>query len=80
MLGIAKSIPPAEMEALLLASYRVDDQALAALANRRAQAVKEWFARKGNLPPDRVFVVAPKLTSAGIEDKGAPTRVDFAIR
>jgi uncharacterized protein involved in outer membrane biogenesis len=80
VLGIAKSIPPLEMEALLLASYRVDDEALAALANRRAQTVKEWFARKGNLPPDRVFVVAPKLTSAGIDDKGAPTRVDFAIR
>jgi len=80
VLGIAKSIPPAEMEALLLASYPVDDEALAMLANRRAQAVKEWFARKGNLPPDRVFVVAPKLSAAGIDDKGAPTRVDFAIR
>lgn len=80
VLGIAKSIPPAEMEALLLASYRVDDEALATLANRRAQAVKEWFARKGNLPPDRVFVVAPKLGAAGIDDKGASTRVDFAIR
>jgi hypothetical protein len=80
VLGIAKSIPPAEMESLLLASYRVDDEALATLANRRAQAVKEWFARKGNLPADRVFVVAPKLGAAGIDDKGAPTRVDFAIR
>jgi hypothetical protein len=27
-----------------------------------------------------VFIVAPKLTAAGIADEGAPTRVDFAIR
>ena len=79
MFGIAKTVPPAEMEAMLLASYRVDDQALATLANARAQAVKEWFARSGNVAPERVFVVAPKLTSTGIDDKGAPTRVDFAI-
>jgi len=79
-LGFAKSIPPAEMESLLLASYRADDQALAALANRRAQTVKEWLAGDGAIAPERVFVVAPKLTADGIADKGAPTRVDFAIR
>jgi hypothetical protein len=79
-LGFAKSIPPAEMESLLLASYRADDQALAALANRRAQTVKEWLAGDGAIAPERVFVVAPKLTADGIADKGAPTRVEFAIR
>jgi hypothetical protein len=42
--------------------------------------VKEWFVRKGNLPSERVFVVAPKLAATGIADQGAPTRVDFAIR
>jgi uncharacterized protein involved in outer membrane biogenesis len=80
VLGIAKSIPPAEMEALLLASYHVDDQALAALANRRAIAVKEWLATDGAVATERIFVVAPKVTGDGVDDKGAPTRVDFAIR
>ena len=79
-LGIAKSIPPAEMESLLLASYGADGQALATLANRRAQTVKEWLAGDGAIASERVFVVAPKLTADGITDKGAPTRVDFAIR
>jgi hypothetical protein len=79
-LGIAKSIPPAEMESLLLASYGADEQALASLANRRAQTVKEWLAGDGGIASERVFVVAPKLTADGIADKGAPTRVDFAIR
>jgi len=80
VLGIAKDIPPNEMEALLLASYRVDDEALRALANERAQTVKQWFAGTGGIPGDRVFIVAPKLTAEGIQDKGAPTRVDFALR
>jgi hypothetical protein len=80
VLGIAKTIPPAEMEALLLANYRVDNEALATLANRRAQAVKEWFVGKGAISSERVFIVAPKLTTDGIKDEGTPTRVDFAIR
>jgi uncharacterized protein involved in outer membrane biogenesis len=80
VLGIAKDVPPAEMEAMLLASYPVDDEALRSLANRRALAVKEWFVGTGGIASERVFVVAPKLTAAGVTDKGAPTRVDFAIR
>jgi len=80
VLGLAKDIPPNEMEARLLASYRVDDEALGALANARAQAVKQWFAGAGGIPGERIFINAPKLTAEGIEDKGAPTRVDFALR
>jgi uncharacterized protein involved in outer membrane biogenesis len=79
-IGIAKSIPAAEMESLLLASYRVDDAALTALANRRAQMVKEWFVSEGGIPAERVYIVAPKVSGDGLKDEGAPTRVDFAIR
>lgn len=80
VLGMAKDIPPAEMEALLLASYGVDEDALRTLANRRAQSVKEWFVDRGGLPSERFFILAPKLSADGITDKGAATRVDFAIR
>ena len=80
VLGMAKDVPPAEMEALLLASYRADDEALRALANRRASVVKDWFAGPGAIASERIFVVAPKLTSDGVGDKGAATRVDFSIR
>ena len=80
LLGMEKDIPPAEMEGLLLASYGADDGALRDLANRRAEAVKEWLVDQGEIPAERVFVVAPKLTGDGIEDKGAATRVDFSIK
>ena len=68
------------MEALLLASYGADDEALRALANERAQTVKGWFVDQGGVAPERVFVVAAKLTGEGIQDKGAPSRVDFSLR
>lgn len=80
VLGFAKTIPAADMETLLLKSYRVDDEALRDLANRRAQTVKSWLADQGHVSPERVFVVAPKLTRDGITDQDAPARVDFAIR
>jgi uncharacterized protein involved in outer membrane biogenesis len=80
VLGIAKDIPPAEMEALLLASYGADDEALRALATRRAQTVKDWFAGPGGIAGERIFIVSPKLGGDGIEDKGPPTRVDFALK
>ena len=80
VLGMAKDIPPAEMEALLLASYGADDEALRSLANRRAQTVKDWLAGSGGIAGERVFIVSPKLGGEGIEDKGPPTRVDFALK
>ena len=44
------------------------------------EAVTEWLVEQGEIPAERVFVVAPKLTGDGIEDKGAATRVDFSIK
>jgi len=78
--GIAKKLPAAEMEARLLASYRIDNGALTALANRRAEAVKQWLTGQGGVAAERIFIVAPKLGADGIKDSGSPVRVDFAIR
>jgi hypothetical protein len=78
--GFAKDVPAAEMETLLLASYKGDDEALRALASRRAIAVKEWLAGPGGIASERLFILAPKLGGEGIADKGAATRVDFSIR
>ncbi|HET9651787.1 MAG TPA: DUF748 domain-containing protein [Usitatibacter sp.] len=79
-IGMQKDIPAEEMEKRLLAGYRIDENALRELANRRALAVKEWFTTKGSLPDDRVFVAAPKLGTEGLKGEGAPTRVDFALK
>ena len=79
-IGMAKDIPAAEMESLLLASYSVDENALRELANQRAQVVKGWFASKGGIEAARVFVIAPRLSAEGLKAGETPTRVEFAIR
>jgi uncharacterized protein involved in outer membrane biogenesis len=79
-IGIAKDIPPEEMEKLLLAGYSVDDSALRELADARAATVKEWLATKGGIPAERMFIVAPKIGRDGLKGEGAATRVDFGIR
>ncbi|CAG0969469.1 hypothetical protein BURK1_01149 [Burkholderiales bacterium] len=93
--GLLKDVPPAEMEAMLLADARVDDDALRALANARAQSVKGALAAKG-IAGERLFVVAPRLggdgaapaAGGGPAGDGAPApaaptspaRVDLALR
>ncbi len=79
-LGLAKSIPDAEMEQLLLADIRLDPNDPRWLAEARADVVRHAIEDDGKIPPGRVFLVAPKLTAAGIDDGGAPNRVDFALR
>jgi len=76
-IGLLKDLPPAEMEAMLYANAQVDDAALAALANARAQAVKDALARTG-VGTDRLFLVVPK--AAPPAGSAPPARVDLALR
>jgi hypothetical protein len=78
MIGFTKSLPDDEMEKLMETNVKVGDDDLRALAERRAQQVRSWLDDK--IASDRLFVVAPKLNADGIKDKGATTRVDFALK
>ncbi|AJP59562.2 hypothetical protein UC34_08440 [Pandoraea vervacti] len=78
MIGFTKSLPDDEMEKLLETNVKVGEDDLRALAERRAQRVRSWL--DGKIASDRLFVVAPKLNADGIKDKGATTRVDFALK
>jgi hypothetical protein len=79
-IGISKSIPAAEMEALILAHLKVTPEDLRALANQRATAVRNHLETQGKIPRERLFLVEPKLTAEGIQDKGPKTRVDFSLK
>ena len=59
LIGIAKDLPPAEMQALLLANIAVTEDAMRELALQRGVAVKEYLADK-QLPPERLFLGAAK--------------------
>ena len=59
-IGMAKDVAPAEMEALLLASLDVSEQAARDLAQRRAAAVRDHLLAQ-KLTGDRLFLGSAKL-------------------
>jgi hypothetical protein len=79
-IGMAKSVSPEQMNALLLTAAPVSKDALRGLADARAQAVYEQLLQTEQPLTDRVFLVAPKLDAEGIEGGGKATRVDFALQ
>ncbi|QVN20583.1 DUF748 domain-containing protein [Burkholderia pyrrocinia] len=78
LVGLQKTLPDADMKQALADHAPADDNALRALAQQRAQAVRQYL--EGKIDSSRMFVVAPKLDAKGIEDKGATTRVDFGLQ
>jgi uncharacterized protein involved in outer membrane biogenesis len=80
VVGLAKTVPVDEMEKLLLANMKLDDNDPRWLAEARADVVRHFIEDTGKVAPSRVFLVTPKLDANGIDDKGAPNRVDFALR
>ncbi|MGH8455427.1 MAG: DUF748 domain-containing protein [Stenotrophobium sp.] len=80
LVGLAKSLPPAEMEKLIYANTPVDEAALRDLAMRRAAAVRDYLAGPAKVPAERLFLAAPHLDASGIHDQGKPNRVDFSLK
>ncbi len=78
-IGMAKSVPPEQMEEMLRSVAPVGDEQLRQLADARAQAVYEKLQAQEGLA-DRVFIVAPQLDADGIKDEGQPSRVDFSLK
>jgi uncharacterized protein involved in outer membrane biogenesis len=64
LVGLAKDLPQADMEALLLASIPVTPDAIRELAVARGVVVKDYLAGR-QLPEDRMFLGAPLLGSEG---------------
>ncbi|MET0935347.1 MAG: DUF748 domain-containing protein [Luteibacter sp.] len=77
MIGLTRSQPPEEMRTLMETNMPVDADALRHLAERRANAVRQWL--QGKVDDKRVFVLAPKVDPKGIDDGGKTTRVDFGL-
>jgi Domain of Unknown Function (DUF748) len=63
--GGEKALPPVEMETLLLANTRVDDDDVRALALRRATAVQAALAMTGPGVASRLFLITPRLGGPG---------------
>ena len=80
LLGLAKTLPPAEMEQLLLANIKIGDDDLQALALRRETLVQAYLSDVVHVPIERLFLVSPKLSGQDDDGQGVPSRVDFALK
>ena len=80
VVGLAKDLPVAEMEKLIFANTTVNDEDVRLLAQQRAQAVKNWLLEKGNVPAERIFLLAGREGDDGKQPKAKISRVDFSLR
>jgi len=79
-IGIAKDLPPAEMEKLMLTNVQVSNEELVELANTRAQIAKNFITKDDQVPLERVFLLAPKVEAPKADDKLKASRVDFSLK
>jgi hypothetical protein len=69
LIGLAKDLPVAEMEALLLAHQRATQDMAAELAQRRGEVIRDYLLSQ-KLPAERIFLSAPK--AGAVPDKWEP--------
>ncbi|QDL37188.1 DUF748 domain-containing protein [Rhodoferax sediminis] len=62
LIGMAKDLPQAEMESLLMANIPVTEDAMRQLALARGEAVKEYLALR-QVPAQQLFLGAPKAAA-----------------
>lgn len=80
MIGLTKSLPPEDMQKLIIDNTDVTQDDLRNLAQRRADQVRSYLQEQSVISPERIFLIAPKLNADGIPDKEATTRVDLSIQ
>jgi hypothetical protein len=80
IIGMAKTLPAAEMEKLILTNTQVSESDLRLLGSERAENVKEFILESGKVTPDRVFVVEPKSLTPPKKEKALGSRVEFKLK
>ncbi|WP_034298606.1 DUF748 domain-containing protein [Herbaspirillum sp. RV1423] len=80
VIGFAKSLPPEEMQKLIVDNTEITQDDLRNLAQRRADLVRNYLQDQSIISADRIFLIAPKLNADGIKDKGQTSRVDLSLQ
>lgn len=79
-IGMVKDIPVPEMEKLMFAHLQVTDDDLRLLAQRRAQAVKDFLIASKQVEPGRVFLVEPRTLVPEKKENQRNSRVEFVLK
>ncbi|HEY3540554.1 MAG TPA: DUF748 domain-containing protein [Trinickia sp.] len=74
-IGLTKTLPDDDMKRILAAHAPIDEASLRDLAQRRAQAVRQYL----KVDAQRVSIATPKLDAKDLNDTGPTTRVDFGL-
>jgi hypothetical protein len=83
LVGLTKELPVEEMEKLMISNVEIDDDDLIALGNQRSLAVKNWLQKNGQVPAERIFILAPKVSAPEAKGNGAgagANGVNFSLR
>jgi hypothetical protein len=74
-IGLTKTLPDEDMKRALAYHANVNDTSLHALADQRAQNVRQYLSQK--VDDGRLKVVEPHFGTEGMKDNGPSTRVDL---
>lgn len=80
IIGMAKTLPAAEMEKLFLTNVQVSDSDLRLLASERAESVKDFILESEKVTSDRIFVVEPNSLVPAKKGKALQSRVEFKLK
>jgi hypothetical protein len=80
IIGLAKDLPDAEMEKLMLTHLEVSEADLEALTERRAKTVEDYLLQTGQVDSERVFLVKAKTLSPEKKEGLKDSRVDFVLQ
>jgi hypothetical protein len=77
VLGLTKSLPPADMKKLMAENEKITDEDLRQLGDARANAVRTALTKR-NIDPARLFILPPKLNAEDIKE-GKTTRAELSL-
>ncbi len=80
LLGVAKSLPEAEMEALIKKNISITDDDLRALAKERAEAVMDHLTLQGQVAAGSLFLVESPGMAPEQKENVPGSRVDLRIK
>ena len=80
VIGMAKDIPPLEMEKLMLTHIEIKEGDLRTLASQRSMKIKDAILKSGQVESERVFILEPKSLPPEKKEKIKDSRVDFKLK
>lgn len=72
--ALIKKTSAEDMEAQLLTHFNPNDEALRQLAIQRAQTARYYLTREGKVSAERIFLLAPRVSTAAPEEDKTKTR------